>query len=89
MQLIYPQQARRIQVPRNADGTLSRTVFELAHQRPDTKVFWHIDDRFMGVTQTFHVMEFVPEPGPHTLTLVDEAGHRLEQRFDILAAPAK
>ena len=89
MQLIYPQQARRIQVPRNTDGTLSRTVFELAHQRPDTKVFWHIDDRFMGVTQTFHVMEFVPEPGPHTLTLVDEAGHRLEQRFDILAAPAK
>lgn len=89
MQLIYPQQARRIQVPRNGDGTLSRTVFELAHQRPDTKVFWHIDDRFMGVTQTFHVMEFVPEPGPHTLTLVDEAGHRLEQRFDILAAPAK
>jgi len=89
MQLIYPQQARRIQVPRNADGSLSRTVFELAHQRPDTKVFWHIDDRFMGVTQTFHVMEFVPAPGPHTLTLVDEAGHRLEQRFDILAAPAK
>jgi len=89
MQLIYPQQARRIQVPRNADGSLSRTVFELAHQRPETKVYWHIDDRFMGVTQTFHVMEFVPKPGPHILTLVDEAGHRLEQRFDILAAPAK
>ncbi len=87
MQLIYPQQARRIQVPRNADGSLSRTVFELAHQRPDTKVFWHIDDRFVGVTETFHVMEFVPEPGPHTLTLVDEAGNRLEQRFDILAGP--
>lgn len=85
MQLIYPQQPRRIFVPREGEKRRSRTVFELAHQRPEAVVHWHLDQRFMGSTRHFHAMEFDPEPGSHRLVLVDEQGNRLEQSFDIIA----
>ena len=84
MQLIYPQRPRRIRVPRTAGGAPSRTVFEVAHIRPEASIFWHLDDRFLGTTQTFHVMELNPSVGEHLLTLVDDQGNRLEQAFEVV-----
>jgi penicillin-binding protein 1C len=84
MQLIYPKQPTRIFVPVDLDGEYSRTVFTVAHRNPGKTIHWHIDQQFMGSTETFHSMEFHPPPGPHVLTLVDEDGNRLEQRFEIV-----
>lgn len=84
MQLIYPKHPTRIFVPVDLDGEYSRTVFTVAHRNPAKMIHWHIDQEFMGSTETFHSMEFHPAPGPHVLTLVDEDGNRLEQRFEIV-----
>lgn len=84
MQLIYPQQPRRIFVPREGAGRRSRTVFELAHQRPEAVVYWHLDEKFLGSTRHFHSMQLDPRPGSHRLVVVDERGNRLEQVFDII-----
>lgn len=84
MQLIYPKHPTRIFVPVDLDGEYSRTVFTVAHRHPGKTIHWHIDQQFMGSTETFHSMEFHPPPGPHVLTLVDEDGNRLEQRFEII-----
>jgi penicillin-binding protein 1C len=56
----------------------------VAHRRPDTKVYWHLDENYVGTTETFHQFAFAPAPGKHVLTLVDEQGNRLEQRFEIV-----
>lgn len=85
MQLIYPQQPRRIFIPQVGKGRRSKTVFELAHQRPEAVVYWHLDERFIGRTRHFHSMQLDPNPGTHRLVLVDERGNRLEQTFDIIA----
>jgi penicillin-binding protein 1C len=84
MQLIYPRQASRIFVPVDLDGKKSKTVFQVAHRRADAKIHWHIDQTFLGTTQTFHQFALEPPAGKHLLTLVDENGHRLEQRFEII-----
>ncbi|MBP9874860.1 MAG: penicillin-binding protein 1C, partial [Haliscomenobacter sp.] len=83
MQLIYPLNAARIYVPVDLDGNLSRTVFRLAHRNPKAVIHWHIDQEYLGSTQTFHHMELNPRPGKHLLTVVDNEGNRLEQRFEI------
>lgn len=84
MQLIYPKYPTRIYVPIDLDGKSSRTVFAVAHRDPETTIYWHIDNAYVGQTTTFHSMELQPPEGKHILTLVDEKGNRLEQRFEII-----
>ena len=84
MQLIYPRQASRIFVPVDLDGSKSKTIFQVAHRRAQAKIHWHIDQEYIGTTQTFHQFALEPPAGKHLLTLVDETGNRLEQKFEII-----
>ncbi len=84
MELIYPRYSTRIYVPRDMDGKLSRTVFVAAHRQPTQQIHWHLDEVYLGSTRHFHSFELNPAPGEHLLTLVDESGYRLEQRFEII-----
>lgn len=84
MQLIYPKANSRIYVPVDLDGSLSRTVFKVAHRNPETEIHWHIDNTYLGSTEQFHNMELNPTEGDHLLTLVDANGKRLELEFEIL-----
>jgi penicillin-binding protein 1C len=59
-------------------------VFEAVHRRPETALFWHLDDEFLAVTRHFHQVALSPGPGEHRLLLIDEDGHRLERRFRVL-----
>ncbi|MCB9284063.1 MAG: penicillin-binding protein 1C [Lewinellaceae bacterium] len=84
MQLIEPKPNVQILIPRNLDGSLSKTVFQAAHRRPEAVIYWHIDNEFVGKTEQFHNLEVSPPPGEHLLTLVDDRGNRLERKFTIL-----
>jgi penicillin-binding protein 1C len=84
MQLIYPKDATRIYVPLDLSGKLSSTIFQVAHRDADTEIHWHLDGSYLGSTRTFHQMALQPAVGHHTLALVDKAGFRIEQRFEII-----
>jgi penicillin-binding protein 1C len=88
MKMIYPFKASSIYVPLELDGETGKTVFEVAHRTPSTKIYWHLDDQFLGETRRFHQWALSPEPGKHTLVLVDEHGERLEQRFEVIRRSA-
>ncbi len=85
MQFIYPKNFAKIYVPVDFDGTLSSTVFSVAHRNPNNLIHWHLDETYIGTTQHFHRMALQPQAGVHLLTLVDEQGNRLERTFEILA----
>ncbi len=84
MELIYPSRGTKIFVPVELDGSLGQTVFEVAHRRPGQKVFWHLNDEYLGETRYFHQLAAHPSPGTHKLLLVDEAGERLETTFEVM-----
>ena len=84
MQLIYPKTVTKIYMPIELNGKVSSTIFRVAHRQPETAVFWHLDNEFVGTTKTFHQMALNPSVGKHKLTLVDENGNRLEQAFEIM-----
>lgn len=84
MQLIYPTSLKQILVPIDLTGTSSRTVFRVAHQNPSATIYWHLNNRYLGSTQTFHQFELNPPAGKHLLTLVDEQGFQIEQDFTII-----
>ncbi|MEM1123550.1 MAG: penicillin-binding protein 1C, partial [Bacteroidota bacterium] len=53
MQFIYPKKVAKIYVPIDIDGHLSQTVFKVAHRHPATVIYWHLDDEYLGSTETF------------------------------------
>jgi penicillin-binding protein 1C len=89
MQWVYPRQPTRILVPIDYDGQPQATVFEIAHRRPATKVFWYLDNEFIATTTQYHQQSLRPAVGKHTLTLTDATGARLVQQFEIVASARK
>lgn len=83
--LVYPQPNTQIYLPRELDGKLGKSVFKAVTNQPATLLYWHLDNEFMGTTQTFHQLEIQTTVGKHKITLVDETGHRIEQEFEVLA----
>jgi penicillin-binding protein 1C len=84
MELIYPKLESRIYVPLDLDGSPRKTVFEAAHRRPNTRIYWSIDNQHIGMTQGTHQMAIRPSAGKHVLVLTDENGERLTQGFEVL-----
>lgn len=83
MEFIYPYSGAVVSIPKQLDGSPGRLVFELAHRNPQAKVFWHLDETYMGETQNFHKKELSPVKGEHRLTVVDEAGNSTSIRFTV------
>lgn len=84
IEIIYPQPDAKIYVPLEINGERGKTIFTAAHRRAGTKIFWSIDDAFVGTTQNFHQLGLDPAPGKHILTLVDENGVSVSREFEIL-----
>lgn len=84
MEIIYPEPDAKIYVPLEITGEKGKTIFTAAHRRNGAKIFWSLDDEFIGTTQNFHQMALNPPPGKHVITLVDENGVSVSRGFEIL-----
>jgi penicillin-binding protein 1C len=84
--LLYPDANGRVLIPDELDGRRGRTVFEAVHRSREATIYWHLDDRYLGETHTFHQQALDIEPGQHILTLVDNEGQRVTRRFQVLSA---
>jgi penicillin-binding protein 1C len=84
MEMIYPKRNTQIFVPKVLDGSSSKCVFEVAHRNPNTKIFWHLNNQYIGTTRSFHQMGLNPSAGKHLLILIDEKGERIELPFEVL-----
>lgn len=85
MEIIYPKQFSKIYVPVELDGSMGKTVFQVAHRKNNTIIYWHLDGKYIGSTQSIHQMGLTPDEGVHILTLVDEEGETLTEKFEIVS----
>lgn len=84
MQLIYPKRNEEILLPKNFDEEVNEVIFKLAHRNPDTTVYWYLDEKYIGETQTFHELAIAPKVGDYVLTVVDEEGNELRERVKVV-----
>lgn len=84
MEMIYPKNNASIYVPVELDGNRGKLVLNATHRNSSAKIYWHIDGEYITTTQTYHQLAVSPQPGKHTVTLVDDKGERLVQNFVIL-----
>lgn len=83
MEFIYPTAHAVVSIPKQLDGSNGRIIFELAHRNSQLKVYWHLDETYIGETQNFHKQELSPTQGRHRLTVVDEAGNTASVSFSV------
>ena len=81
MEFIYPTPGVRIFIPRDQTGSLTRIIPEVAHRNPAKKIFWHLDNAYVGTTKYIHQIEIAAETGDHLLTVVDEDGNSVKCNF--------
>jgi penicillin-binding protein 1C len=88
MEFIYPSQGLKIFIPRDHTGELTRVISEVVHRNPSKKIFWHLDEKYIGTTKFIHQTEIMAGAGNHILTLVDEDGNMIRCSFMIVMPPA-
>ncbi|MBN1961848.1 MAG: penicillin-binding protein 1C [Deltaproteobacteria bacterium] len=86
LSIIYPRQDSVIYIPLEIDGNRGRAVFEATHREIDAKLYWHIDNHYLGSTKDIHQIEVLTSSGEHRLTIIDEDGESVERRFTVLSA---
>ncbi|MFZ4797498.1 MAG: penicillin-binding protein 1C [Bacteroidia bacterium] len=84
MELIYPKKSNRLFIPVELDGNSGKAIFEVAHKYANAKIFWYLDETYIGTTQRFHQLEIAPKTGKHALTVTDDNGNSLNVNFEIL-----
>ncbi len=84
IQLIYPTPSASLSIPIGLNGERQSLVFRAAHRQPNHEIHWHLDGYYLGSTRESHQWKLNPEPGLHTLTLVDKDGFRLQRVFRVL-----
>jgi penicillin-binding protein 1C len=83
MEFIYPAPGVKIFIPRDQTGSLTRIITEVAHRNPVKKIFWHLDNRYLGTTRHLHQIEIMADAGEHVLTAVDEDGNTIKCTFTL------
>ncbi|WP_353776939.1 penicillin-binding protein 1C [Winogradskyella sp. 3972H.M.0a.05] len=80
---IYPKESSNIFLPKDLDGTTNELVLKLAHSKPETTVYWYLDDRYLGSTKDIHDMAVLPSVGEHYITVVDALGNEAKRKVTI------
>ena len=84
MAFIYPKSDARVVIPVGIQGDRQQVVFEIAHRAPEKKIYWTLNDTFIGQTQWNHQMPIDVERGTYILRCVDEDGVELRRKIVVI-----
>lgn len=83
MAWIYPKGSGVLSLPVSKSGAKGKIVLEIAHRHANAVLHWHLDQKYLGTTQTWHQMEIEPESGEHTIYVTDESGHEMIRQIKV------
>lgn len=84
MDFIYPRATSKIYLTKNFNGVMQPVVFKVAHSNREAKLYWYVDNRYLGTTQTFHEMQITAQTGVHRVTVVDEKGNEIKRKVELI-----
>ena len=83
IKFIYPSEGAVISLPNKSDGSRSELICKVAHGDPSAKLFWHLDNNYIGNTSDLHMLRLTPDSGFQKLTVYDNYGRRKSLEFII------
>ncbi len=84
MDFIYPKENGKVYLTKNFNGEIQPFVLKVAHSDLKAKLFWYLNDKFLGTTQTFHEMQVEANTGKYYITVTDEVGNEISRRIEIV-----
>lgn len=81
MEFLYPPRDAKIFIPRSLQGQLMSMLPEIAHRRRNAVIYWHLDNRYIGMTKHMHQMELQINKGEHIITAIDDEGMTISRKF--------
>ena len=84
MEFIYPVSNSSIYIARDENNEQREIVFEISHHYPESTIYWHLDNKLIGITKKIHQLSHIPHKGNHVLTVVDENGNSLFSNFKVI-----
>ncbi len=86
MEFLYPPRDARIFIPRNLQGQMMSMLPEIAHRRRNAVIYWHLDNRYIGMTKHIHQTELQVNEGEHVITATDDEGMTIYRKFTCVGA---
>ena len=83
MAFIYPKEATTIFLPKDFNGNTNELILKIAHSRPESNLFWYIDNTYIGSTKDIHELAIIPKTGKHLITVVDQFGNEAKRWIEI------
>jgi len=81
MEFVYPPRDARIFIPRSLQGQMMSMLPEIAHRRRNAVIYWHLDNKYIGMTRHIHQAEVRVGEGEHLITAVDDEGFTVSRKF--------
>ncbi|MFN8576022.1 MAG: penicillin-binding transpeptidase domain-containing protein [Candidatus Sericytochromatia bacterium] len=76
LKIIYPTNNSKILLPKDIGGVLQKINIKVAHLNENIKVYWYIDEKFLGQTQATHSKAIELKSGFHKISVIDENGNQ-------------
>jgi penicillin-binding protein 1C len=84
MDFIYPKSNSKIYLTKNFTGKMQSVILKVAHSNARAKLFWYVDNQFVGQTETFHEMAILAKTGKHYITVTDDLGNEISRNIEII-----
>ncbi len=83
MEFVHPRGKRGIHLPVDMDGAKNKAYLQIAHRDVDAKVYWHLDGKYLGQTESEHEWNIDIPIGLHALTATDQYGNSISKSFEV------
>ena len=74
IKIIYPNMDAKLFLPRDFNGEIQPVICKVGHTHTGVKVYWYIDEQYLGTTQDEHKMGIIFKEGWNKLKVIDENG---------------
>jgi penicillin-binding protein 1C len=81
--IIYPSTRSEIIVPKDFDGKFEQVLLQATHIDKHAQLYWHLNDKFIGVTTTIHKLPVDLAVGNYTLLIMDDRGNKETCTFKV------
>jgi penicillin-binding protein 1C len=83
LEFIYPKENNTMFLPKDFDGKTNELILKIAHSKPESTIFWYLNETFIGTTKDIHELGILPKQGKHIITVVDAYGNEAKRIIEI------
>jgi penicillin-binding protein 1C len=84
LEFIYPSGFEVIRRSRDLEGSLGKVILEAGHRNGEAKIFWYVDEQYVGTTEVSHKLEIALSPGLHQILIMDKKGNSTQARLKVV-----